>query len=129
MFSLIQDKIYAINKNYEINGKNEVEKEFEGESFRALEYIHNKFFLKIPNKLFEVFVNSFEEYTDKKRYNMLLILIFMTFFLWIFSLYVLGYYMNSLINLLLISRCIFKIIPTKVINKTKELEDWIDDRY
>ena len=129
LFSLIQDKIYAINKNYEINGKNEVEKEFEGESFRALEYIHNKFFLKIPNKLFEVFVNSFEEYTDKKRYNMLLILIFMTFFLWSFSLYVLGYYMNSLINLLLISRCIFKIIPTKVINKTKELEDWIDDRY
>ena len=129
LFSLIQDKIYAINKNYEINRKEDAQKEFKGESFRALEYIHNKFFLNIPNKLFEVFVNSFEEYTDKKRYNMMLILIFMTVFLWMFSLYVLLYYMNSLINLLLISRCIFKIIPTKVINKTKELEDWIDDRY
>ena len=89
----------------------------------------NVFFGKLYGQQHTVGNNGQIAFADKKRYNMMLILIFMTVFLWMFSLYVLLYYMNSLINLLLISRCIFKIIPTKVINKTKELEDWIDDRY
>jgi uncharacterized protein YggT (Ycf19 family) len=49
--------------------------------------------------------------------------------IWIFSLYIILRYIDVLIRLLLISRCIFKIIPTRVINQTKELEDWIDDKY
>ena len=64
-----------------------------------------------------------------KEKNMIIILVFMTLCIWVFSLYIILRFVDTLINLLLISRCIFKIIPTKVINKTKELEDWIDDKY
>ena len=133
LLSLIQDNIYNINKNYEMKIAEEPTfnsyKEFANENFKTLEYIHNNFFMRIPKEIKYVFRYSFQEYTDKKENTMMLILIFMTICIWIFSLYIILSFINTLINLLLISRCIFKIIPTKVINKTKELEDWIDDKY
>ena len=133
LLSLIQDNIYNINKDYEIKKEAEENfvtyKEFENENFKILEYIHNYFFIYIPEKLQDVFYISFKKYTDNKEKNMIIILVFMTLCIWAFSLYIILRFVNTLINLLLISRCIFKIIPTKVINKTKELEDWIDDKY
>ena len=133
LLSLIQDNIYNINKDYEIKLEAEENfvtyKEFENENFKLLEYIHNYFFIYIPEKLQDVFYISFKKYTDNKEKNMIIILVFMTLCIWAFSLYIILRFVDTLINLLLISRCIFKIIPTKVINKTKELEDWIDDKY
>ena len=133
LLSLIQDNIYNINKDYEIKLETEENfvtyKEFENENFKLLEYIHNYFFIYIPEKLQDVFYISFKKYTDNKEKNMIIILVFMTLCIWAFSLYIILRFVDTLINLLLISRCIFKIIPTKVINKTKELEDWIDDKY
>ena len=133
LLSLIQDNIYNINKDYEIKLEAEENfvtyKEFENENFKLLEYIHNYFFIYIPEKLQDVFYISFKKYTDNKEKNMIIILVFMTLCIWVFSLYIILRFVDTLINLLLISRCIFKIIPTKVINKTKELEDWIDDKY
>ncbi len=133
LLSLIQDNIYNINKDYEIKLEAEENfvtyKEFENENFKLLEYIHNYFFIYIPEKLQDVFYISFKKYTDNKEKNMIIILVFMTLCIWVFSLYIILRFVDTLINLLLISRYIFKIIPTKVINKTKELEDWIDDKY
>jgi hypothetical protein len=38
-------------------------------------------------------------------------------------------FVNKLIHLLSVSRCILKIIPTTVINNTQELENWIENKY
>ena len=85
--------------------------------------------LKLLIFIVKLYKKSNEEYGISVEMNIRTIIIFMVLMLWIFCLYVIFFYIQNLIHLLLISRCIFKIIPTRVINQTKDLEDWIDDKY
>jgi len=103
--------------------------EFASPSYALLEYINNEYLSKIINIYCEIIQKSNEEYGISVEMNIRTIIIFMVLMLWIFCLYVIFFYIQNLIHLLLISRCIFKIIPTRVINQTKDLEDWIDDKY
>ena len=103
--------------------------EFSTDSYGELEYISSQYFHKIIDIYCEVIEESRKEYGSQEEGNIKIIIIIMIIFLWIFCLYVIFIYINNLVHLLLISRCIFKIIPTRVINQTKDLEDWIDDKY
>ena len=103
--------------------------EFSTDDYGELEYISIEYFHKIIDKYCEVIEQSREEYGTQEEGNIKIVIIIMIIFLWIFCLYVIFIYVNNLVHLLLISRCIFKIIPTRVINQTKDLEDWIDDKY
>ena len=103
--------------------------EFSTDDYGELEYISIEYFHKIIDKYCEVIEESREEYGTQEEGNIKIVIIIMIIFLWMFCLYVIFIYVNNLVHLLLISRCIFKIIPTRVINQTKDLEDWIDDKY
>ena len=103
--------------------------EFSTDDYGELEYISIEYFHKIIDKYCEVIEQSREEYGTQEEGNIKIVIIIMIIFLWMFCLYVIFIYVNNLVHLLLISRCIFKIIPTRVINQTKDLEDWIDDKY
>ena len=103
--------------------------EFSTDNYGELEYISMEYFHKIIDKYCEVIEQSREEYGAQEEGRIKIVIIFMIIFLWMFCLYVIFIYVNNLVHLLLISRCIFKIIPTRVINQTKDLEDWIDDKY
>ena len=103
--------------------------EFSTESYSLIEYLNNEYLSKIINIYCEVIDKSNEEFGENVKTNIRSIIIAMIMILWIFCLYVIFFYINTLIHLLLISRCVFKIIPTRVINQTKDLEDWMDDKY
>jgi CO dehydrogenase/acetyl-CoA synthase delta subunit len=103
--------------------------EFSSSSYSLLEYINNEYLSKIINIYCDIIEKSNSEFGESIKNNIRSITVVMIIILWLICLYVIFFYINNLIHLLLISRCIFKIIPTRVINQTKDLEDWIDDKY
>ena len=137
--SNVEEVKYIVNQELsniwtEYKLKNETEDytsfyEFGSSSYALLEYINNEYLSKIISIYCEIIEKSNKEYGETVKTNLRTIIIFMILILWIFCLYVIFFYIKNLIHLLLISRCIFKIIPTRVINQTKDLEDWIDDKY
>ena len=129
---IFEQKLENIWRDYNLSEQNENYTsfyEFSTESYGELEYISTEYFHKIIDKYCEVIEESRKQYGSQEEGNIKMIVIVMIIFLWIFCLYVIFIYVNNLVHLLLISRCIFKIIPTRVINQTKDLEDWIDDKY
>ena len=103
--------------------------EFSTESYSLLEYINNEYLSQIINIYCNIIEKSSQDFGEIVKTDIRSIIIVMIMMLWIFCLYVIFLYIKNLIHLLLISRCIFKIIPTRVINQTKDLEDWIDNKY
>ena len=129
---IFNQKLDNIWREFDLNSENvnyTSFSEFSTEDYGELEYISTQYFSKIINIYCEVIERSREDYGSLEEGNIKIIIIMMIIFMWIFCLYVIFIYVNNLIHLLLISRCIFKIIPTRVINQTKDLEDWIDDKY
>ena len=129
---IFNQKLDNIWREFDLNSENvnyTSFSEFSTEDYGELEYISTQYFSKIINIYCEVIEKSREDYGSLEEGNIKIIIIMMIIFMWIFCLYVIFIYVNNLIHLLLISRCIFKIIPTRVINQTKDLEDWIDDKY
>ena len=130
---LIQDLVYDINLHYELslmnNSNYDFYHEFQREQFKRLEYLQTHYFRYHPMKFIEIFHSSEQEYSLQMKKLITTIIILMVICLWVFCIYIMVFYIKKLVHILLISRCIFKIIPTKVINQTKELEDWIDDKY
>ena len=130
---IVNNELDNIWRDY--NLKNGIEtnytsfKEFSSESYSILEYINNQYLSKIINIYCEIIEQSNREYGEIVKTDIRSIIIGMIMILWLFCLYVIFFYIKNLIHLLLISRCIFKIIPTRVINQTKDLEDWIDNKY
>ena len=129
---IFAQKLDNILQEYNLNAENKDYSsfyEFSTDNYGELEYINKKYFHKIIDIYCDVIEKSRKEYGSQEEGNIKIIIIMMIIFLWIFCLYVIFIYVNNLVHLLLISRCIFKIIPTRVINQTKDLEDWIDDKY
>ena len=130
---IFSQKLDNIQREYNLNSQNNNNYssfyEFSTDNYGELEYINIEYFHKIIDIYCDVIEKSREEYGTQEEGNIKIIIIMMIIFLWIFCLYVIFIYVNNLVHLLLISRCIFKIIPTRVINQTKDLEDWIDDKY
>ena len=133
LIKLIEDNIYTIEENYKLKKQYLSDYnsyiEFSSEEFKRIEYLQMFYLSKLPNKFIEIFHQSEVEFSQLMKKLIIIIDIFMIIILWIYCLYIIIIYIQKIIHLLLISRCVFKIIPTRVINQTKELEDWIDDKY
>ena len=133
VLNMINNELYKIEQDYsfkkKINSSFNSFVEFNSDSYSLLDYMNNIYL----NKMIDVYCNVIEEsnndYVESIKNSIRTIIIFMILILWIFCIYVIFFYIQNLVHLLLISRCIFKIIPTRVINQTKELEDWMDDKY
>ena len=129
---IFSQKLDNIWREFDLNKENNNYSsfyEFSTDDYGEIEYISTDYFNRIVDVYCDVIEKSREEYGSKEEGNIKIIIIIMIIFLWCFCLYVIFIYVNNLVHLLLISRCIFKIIPTRVINQTKDLEDWIDDKY
>ena len=133
LYKLLDDNIFTITRDFELksdfeNNYNPIY-EYTLKGFKDIEHMSYKYILFLYTSYQEIFEDSEKDYINDIKGKMVSLLICMIISIWIFSLYIILKYINVLIRLLLISRCIFKIIPTRVINQTKELEDWIDDKY
>ena len=95
--------------------------EFQREQFKRLEYLQTNYFRYHPKKFIEIFHSSEQEYSHQMKRLITTIIILMVICLWVFCIYIMVFYIKKLVHILLISRCIFKIIPTKVINQTNDM--------
>ena len=133
LINLIDNHIFTIKENYNLKklylSNYNPYIEFSTEDFKKIEYLQINYLNKLPSIFINIFHKSEVEFSKYMKNMITLIIVLMIICLWIFCLYIIIFYIKKIIHLLLISRCIFKIIPTRVINQTKELEDWIDDKY
>jgi hypothetical protein len=104
-------------------------KSFESTYFREMEYIYYNFIMKLPEIFDKVLIVSIFNYVIEMRGKIVISVILFSISIIAFSIYIIFFFTKSLIHLLSISRCILKIVPTFVINKTPELEEWIENKY
>jgi PAS domain S-box-containing protein len=132
------DNIFAINKQIQIQLQKQMNnslfdeslyKPYESRNFMELEYAYNNFILKLPSVLDSIFNLSLSNYLAEQRQLIFSMIVIFSIILLIFSLYIIFIFTGTLIHLLSISRCLVKVVPTGIINKTQELEEWIENKY
>ncbi|MCQ2816891.1 MAG: PAS domain S-box protein, partial [archaeon] len=96
--------------------------------FLTLENIFYYFITPVSDNFAKVFQSSLDDYLSQKKTIMLLLIILFGVIMIAISLYIAIFFVDRLIHLLSVSRCILKIIPTTVINSTQELENWIENK-
>lgn len=102
---------------------------FETEYFRDLEYVFYNYITPISDSFASVVSNSLDIFLNDRKTIMIILIFIFGFIILVFSSYIIFIYINKLIHLLSVSRCILRIIPTIVINNTAELETWIENKY
>ena len=102
---------------------------YESESFYDLETVFYKYIAPVSDNFAQICISSLNSYLKTKKNIVVLLDIFFCFVVIFLCLYVAFCFVNKLVHLLSVSRCILKIIPTTVINNTQELESWIENKY
>lgn len=101
---------------------------FESKSFYDLEYIFYNYITPISDSFSTVVSTSYEEYLNSVKTNIVILICVFVLSILIFSFYIAFIYTRKLVQLLSVSRVIFRIIPTMVIINTPELEVWIESK-
>ena len=102
---------------------------FGDEKFKNLENIFYKFITPVSDNLANNCGMSLYNYLKTKKRKLFILLFIFYCMIFLFCLYVALFFIDKLIRLFTISRCIFKIIPTNVISNTEELESWIENKH
>jgi hypothetical protein len=102
---------------------------FESESFKDLETVFYKYIAPVSDNFAKICISSLSSYLKKKKNIVVLLIVIFCIMVILLCLYMAFCFVNKLIHLLSVSRCILKIIPTTVINNTQELENWIENKY
>jgi hypothetical protein len=129
---IIKDKEMKQGKLYLSNGKNipfTNELLFETQYFRDLEYVFYNYITPISDSFTNVVSDSLKVFLNQRKTIMIILIFIFGFIILLFSSYIIFFYINKLIHLLSVSRCILRILPTIVINNTAELETWIENKY
>ena len=141
LLKLIQETIDNIYKDYKLKkGKivtlkdgtlQEFKNEFlyESNSFYILEYVFYNYISPVSDNFSEICNKGLLDYLNNKRNIVVFLLIMFSIIIIGLCIYIGFFFVNRLIHLLSVSRCILKIIPTSVINNTQELEMWIESKY
>ena len=121
------------NENYILkNGQNVIFNSiylYESESFKDLETVFYKYIAPVSDNFSKICISSLSSYLKKKKNIVVLLIVIFCIMVILLCLYMAFCFVNKLIHLLSVSRCILKIIPTTVINNTQELENWIENKY
>lgn len=130
LIKIIKDSIFNLEKNINLQPtdySNAVQ--FTNENFRVIEYIYYNYLNKIyPN--FEYYIESaINGFSSNIEIFILIFMILFCLLIFIFAIYIYFFYINTLINLLAISRCVLRVIPTNVIFETPKLEAWIESKF
>jgi hypothetical protein len=102
---------------------------FETNFFNELETIFYKYIAPISDNFSIVVQNSLNNYLEMKLITIIIMVCVFAICIMIFAIYVIFIFINKLIHLLSVSRCILRIIPTAVITHTQELEIWLENKY
>jgi hypothetical protein len=102
---------------------------FESEYFNELETVFYKYLYPVSDSFSWIFKDSLQAFLDSKRITIIILVVVFVIVILIFAMYVIVLFINKLIHLLSVSRCILKIIPTNVITNTNELESWLESKY
>ena len=131
------DNIFGINKQIQIQEKKKLNnslfdeslyKPYGSRNFMELEYAYYNFIIKLPSVLNSIFNLSLSNYLAEQRKLIFTMIIIFSIILLFFSLYIIFIFTQTLIHLLSISRCLIKVVPTGIINKTQELEEWLENK-
>ena len=102
---------------------------FESEKFFDLETVLYKYIAPVSDNFAKICISSLSLYLKNKKNIVVLLDVFFCVVVIFLCVYVAFCFVNKLVHLLSVSRCILKIIPTTVINNTQELESWIENKY
>ncbi len=102
---------------------------FESEKFFDLETVLYKYIAPVSDNFAKICISSLSLYLKNKKNIVVILDVFFCVIVIFLCLYVAFCFVNKLVHLLSVSRCILKIIPTTVINNTQELESWIENKY
>ena len=130
---IYKDEIMNKDSNFVLDNGTEVKFRnfylFSKSSFKDLETIFYKYIVPISNNFSQICIDSLDKFLKNKRNYIVLLTIIFFFMVILLCVYIAFCFVNHLIHLLSVSRCILKIIPTSVINNTQELESWIENKY
>lgn len=101
---------------------------FNTTSFKELESIYYQYITPVSNKWGKYFVLGLTNYLHSNMTITWVLNALLALGIVILCIYLGIFFVNQLIHLLSVSRCILKIIPTNVISSTQDLEDWIENR-
>jgi hypothetical protein len=102
---------------------------FESNYFKDLEYVFYNFITPISDNFAVVVSESLNNFLLERRQIIVILICVFGMIILIFSAYIAFVFTGKLIHLLSVSRCIFRIIPTNVINNTNELETWLENKF
>jgi len=100
---------------------------YDSKDFYEIEYIYYNYIIGITNRINSVINLSLNDYLITVNTKIITIITFFSLVVIIFCLSIWLYYTERLINLITISRCTMKIIPSHIIIKAPEIENWIDN--
>jgi PAS domain-containing protein len=130
--TIIKDKEIKTGKSYMLYDNTTVAFSnpllFESKSFMELEYIFYNYITPISDAFSSVISVSFEDYLDSVKVKIIILICVFVLSILVFSFYIAFIYTRKLVQLLSVSRVIFRIIPTMVIINTPELEVWIESK-
>ena len=133
LLKLIKEYVDNIKKEYEI--RNETEplyeniKLFNSTYFHDIEYIQNNYILGVQEIFTNLLVNEHLIYLKKNQMYVYILVISLGLIILSFCIIYGFIAIKRLVNYLVISRFIIKIIPVSTILSTQELESWIESKY
>ena len=133
LIQLVDNKVKIIRNEIEIN-KNTNEsfhpcEMYSNNNFYVFEKVFYKYLVIISDNFSYVITQGYEEHLNKMVKRLTIIMIVFVICILIASIYIGVFYIQTLVHLLSVSRCILKIIPTAIISSTPELEMWIEASY
>ena len=94
-------------------------------SFKELETVFYKYITPVSENFAKVISSSLNSFLDNKRIMIIILICILGILIVVMCGYIGIFFVEKLIHLLSVSRCILKIIPTSVINSNEDLEKWI----
>jgi len=131
--NLYKDAILKNGTNFTLNNGTVVKFRniylFSSDTFKEFETIFYKYIVPVSNTFAQICLDSLIKYLKEKKNIVVLLTIIFFVMVILLCVYIAFCFVNQLIHLLSVSRCILKIIPNSVINNTQELESWIENKY
>ena len=102
---------------------------FETSSFNELETVFYKYITPVSDNFAKVIQSSLKSYLNSKKIMIIILICVLGVIIVGMCGYIGIFFVDKLIHLLSVSRCILKIIPTSVINTNDDLQKWIEEKY
>ena len=133
LHQLIENKVHLIRNDIALYSKKDPTfssfQMFSGNSFYVAENAFYRYMIKINDNFEIVIKKGLKKHLEEMFDIIVIIMVVFACSIILIGFYIGLFHIKKLIQLLSISHCVVKIIPTNVINNTQELENWIENKY